>query len=153
MEIGIIVYSKTGHTYSVAEKLQKKLKADGHSVELEEVKPVGEVKPKENITFENKPDIDAYDAVIFGSPVHAFSLAPAMKEYLTQIQSLEGKKVACYVTKGLPFKSTGGKQAISEMTKIVQSKGGNMLGTDILVWKGGKLKNIIKLVDKLSALF
>jgi flavodoxin len=153
MEIGIIVYSKTGHTYSVAEKLQKKLKADGHSVELGEVKPVGEVKPKENITFENKPDIDAYDAVIFGSPVHAFSLAPAMKEYLTQIQSLEGKKVACYVTKGLPFKSTGGKQAISEMTKIVQSKGGNMLGTDILVWKGGKLKNIIKLVDKLSALF
>ncbi len=147
MEIGIIVYSKTGNTYSVAEKLQKKLKADGHSVELEEV------KPGENITFENKPEIDAYDAVIFGSPVHAFSLAPAMKEYLNQIQSLEGKKVACYVTKGLPFKSTGGKQAISQMTEIIQSKGGNILGTDILVWKGGKLENIIKLVDKLSALF
>lgn len=153
MEIGIIVYSKTGNTYSVAEKLQKKLKADGHSVELGEVKPVGEVKPKENITFENKPEIDDYDAVIFGSPVHAFSLAPAMKEYLNQIQSLEGKKVACYVTKGLPFKSTGGKQAISQMTEIIQSKGGNLLGTDILVWKGGKLENIIKLVDKLSALF
>ena len=153
MEIGIIVYSKTGHTYSVAEKLQKKLKADGHSVELEEVKPVGEVKPKENITFENKPNIDTYDAVIFGSPVHAFSLAPAMKEYLNQIQSLEGKKVACYVTKGLPFKSTGGKQAISQMTEIIQLKDGNLLGTDILVWKGGKLENIIKLVDKLSALF
>ena len=153
MEIGIIVYSKTGNTYSVAEKLQKKLKADGHSVELGEVKTVDEVKPRENITFENKPDIDAYDAVIFGSPVHAFSLAPAMKEYLNQIQSLEGKKVACYVTKGLPFKSTGGKQAISQMTEIVQSKGGNILGTDILVWKGGKLENIIKLVDKLSALF
>jgi flavodoxin len=147
MEIGIIVYSKTGNTYSVAEKLQKKLKADGHSVEL------GEVKPGENITFENKPEIDAYDAVIFGSPVHAFSLAPAMKEYLNQIQSLEGKKVACYVTKGLPFKSTGGKQAISQMTEIIQSKDGNLLGTDILVWKGGKLENIIKLVDKLSALF
>ena len=153
MEIGIIVYSKTGNTYSVAEKLQKKLKADGHSVELEEVKPVGEVKPKENITFENKPNIDTYDAVIFGSPVHAFSLAPAMKEYLNQIQSLEGKKVACYVTKGLPFKSTGGKQAISQMTEIIQLKDGNLLGTDILVWKGGKLENIIKLVDKLSALF
>lgn len=153
MEIGIIVYSKTGNTYSVAEKLQKKLKADGHSVELGEVKTVDEVKPRENITFENKPDIDAYDAVIFGSPVHAFSLAPAMKEYLNQIQSFEGKKVACYVTKGLPFKSTGGKQAISQMTEIVQSKGGNILGTDILVWKGGKLENIIKLVDKLSALF
>ena len=153
MEIGIIVYSKTGNTYSVAEKLQKKLKADGHSVELGEVKTVDEVKPRENITFENKPEIDEYDAVIFGSPVHAFSLAPAMKEYLNQIQSLEGKKVACYVTKGLPFKSTGGKQAISQMTEIVQSKGGNILGTDILVWKGGKLENIIKLVDKLSALF
>jgi flavodoxin len=153
MEIGIIVYSKTGNTYSVAEKLQKKLKADGHSVELGEVKPVDEVKPRENITFENKPEIDEYDAVIFGSPVHAFSLAPAMKEYLNQIQSLEGKKVACYVTKGLPFHSTGGKQAISQMTEIIQSKDGNLLGTDILVWKGGKLENIIKLVDKLSALF
>lgn len=151
MEIGIIVYSQTEHTYSVAEKLQEKLIGAGNKVKIEKVIPAGEVHPgKKDITFETHPNIDAYDTLIFGSPVHAFNLAPAMKAYLEQIPSLQDKKIACYVTKGLPFHRTGGNQAISQMKKICQSKGGTVIGTGIIVWRGGRSKEINELVEKFS---
>ncbi|MBI5459438.1 flavodoxin domain-containing protein [Methanobacterium sp.] len=154
MEIGIIVYSQTEHTYSVAESLQVKLLAAGHSVNIERVTTAGKVKSNSNdITFQNKPDIQEYDALIFGSPVHAFSLAPAMKAYLEQLPSLQDKNIACYVTKGLPFHRTGGNQAISQMKKLCQSKGGTILGTGIIVWRGSREKDINELVQKFSALF
>ena len=154
MEIGIIVYSQTEHTYSVAENLQEKLLAAGHTVNIERVSTAGEVKSNsKDIIFQNKPDIQGYDSIIFGSPVHAFNLAPAMKAYLEQIPSLQDKKIACYVTKGLPFHRTGGNQAISQMKKLCQSKGGTILGTGIVVWRGGRGKDIIELVQKFSRLF
>nr|WP_319373854.1 flavodoxin family protein [uncultured Methanobacterium sp.] len=153
MNIGIIVYSQTEHTYSVAERLQEKLLANGHAVEIEPVTPAGEVHPgSKDITFQNQPDIQDYDALIFGSPVHAFNLAPAMKAYLEQIPSLHDKKIACYVTKGLPFHRTGGNQAISHMKKLCQSKGGTVMGTGIIVWRGGREKEIKELVEKFSML-
>lgn len=153
MDIGIIVYSQTEHTYLVAEKLQEKLIELGNMVKIENVMPAGDVHPgKKDITFETQPSIDAYDALIFGSPVHAFNLAPAMKAYLEQIPSLQDKKVACYVTKGLPFHRTGGNQAISQMKKLCQSKGGTVMGTGIIVWRGGREKEINELVEQFSML-
>jgi NAD(P)H dehydrogenase (quinone) len=154
MEIGIIVYSQTEHTYLVAEKLQKKLIEVGNRVKIEKIIPAGEVHPgKKDITFETRPNIDEYDALIFGSPVHAFNLAPAMKAYLEQIPSLQDKKVGCYVTKGLPFHRTGGNQAISQMKKLCQSKGGTVIGTGIIVWRGGRAKEINELVEQFGMLF
>jgi NAD(P)H dehydrogenase (quinone) len=154
MKIGIIVYSQTNNTYSVAQKLQEKLLATGHEVEIERVVPAGDVHPgSKDVTFETRPEVDAYDALIFGSPVHAFSLAPAMKAYMEQIPSLQDKKIACYVTKGLPFDRTGGNQAISHMKKTCESKGGTVVGTGILVWRGGQGKKIADLVERFSGLF
>jgi len=154
MKIGIVVYSQTQHTYSVAEKLKENLLAAGHSVNVERIIPAGEVHPgSKDITFQNQSDIQEYEALIFGSPVHAFSLAPAMKAYLEQIQSLQNKKIACYVTKGLPFHRTGGNKAISQIKKLCQSKGGTIMGTGIIVWRGGREKEIQELIGKFSALF
>jgi len=44
MNIGIIVYSQTGNTLSVAKKLEEKLSLAGHSATLEQVKVVSEHK-------------------------------------------------------------------------------------------------------------
>ena len=41
MKIGIIIYSQTEHTYSVAQKLKEKLTASEHEVNLESVIPSG----------------------------------------------------------------------------------------------------------------
>lgn len=154
VKIGIIVHSQTNNTYSVAEKLQKKLQKSGNEVNIETVNMVGGNKPQsEDIQIENPPDVTGYDGLIFGSPVHAFSLAPAMKIYLEQIQSLQDKKVALYVTKSLPLKFTGGNRAIGQMEKICKSKGGNIVGSDIVIWRGDVDKNINALIQKFSLIF
>jgi flavodoxin len=154
MKIGIVVYSQTEHTYSVAQKLQEKLQEEGKEVGIERVVPEGEVHPgSKDIKFETLPDVEKYDALIFGSPVHAFSLAPAMKVYLEQIPSLQNKKIAAFVTKGLPFNWTGGNQALGKMKNICQSKGGNIIGTEVVVWNKSRDKKIGDLIRKFSVIF
>ncbi|GAI33129.1 unnamed protein product, partial [marine sediment metagenome] len=68
MNIGIILYSQTGNTYSVSLKLKEKLITAGHSVDIERLKVVGEVRPGiKDIKFETLPDAEPYDALVFGS--------------------------------------------------------------------------------------
>ena len=45
MNIGIILYSETGNTYSVSQKLKEKLIKAGHSVNIERLKVIGKVNP------------------------------------------------------------------------------------------------------------
>lgn len=154
MKIGIIVYSQTENTYSVALKLQDKFQSDGYDVEIQRVVPVGEVPPRaKDVEFHNAPEVAEYDAIIFGAPVHAFNLAPTMAAYLEQIPSLQNKKIACFVTKGLPFNWTGGNKAISKMKEICQSKGGTVVGTDIIIWRGNTDEKIEELIRRFSVLF
>lgn len=154
MKIGIIIHSYTGHTYSVAEKLQEKFLAAGNEVSIEQVKLVDdEEMDVKKIQIETFPDLNAYDVLIFGASVRAFSLSPAMTAYMTQIPSIQDKKIACFVTKGLPFHRTGGNQAISQMKKICESRGGTVMGTGIVIWRGNIEKEIDELIEKFSALF
>ena len=154
MKIGIIVHSITNNTYSVAQKISENLSAAGNEVKIERVNMVGGNRPQgKDIKIENPPDVNQYDALIFGSPVHAFSLAPAMKVYMEQIPSVQDKKIALFVTKGLRFDWTGGTRAIGQMKKICQSKGGIIMGTGIIVWNKQRDKKIAEIADKFSKLF
>lgn len=154
MKIGIVVHSQTGNTCEVAQKLQEKLSASGNEVEIQRVRMVGGDKPQgKDIKIENPPDVVKYDVLIFGAPVHAFSLAPAMKVYMEQIASLQDKKVACFVTKAMRFNWTGGTRAIGQMKKTCGSKGGIVYGTGIIVWNKQRDKKIDELVEEFSRLF
>ncbi len=154
MKMGIIVHSQTGHTYSVAQKLKEKLSAGGHQVEIEQLRLAGgqQISDK-NSKIANPPDVSRYKAVIFGAPVHGFSLSKVMTIYLNQVPSLAGKNVACFITKGLPFGWTGGNRAIGQMKKICESKWGMVSGTGIIIWNKNREKQIADVVEKLSALF
>jgi len=155
MNIGIIIYSQTGNTNSVALKLKEKLSTAGHSVGIEKIEISGELGPRAtNFQLKTRPDVDKYDALVFGAPVQAFSLSPAMKSYLMQIASLKSKKVACFVTKHLPFYWTGGNQAINKMKKICESKDGTVCGSEMVIWSSAhREKKITDMVEKLSRLF
>lgn len=155
MNIGIIIYSQTGNTNSVALKLKEKLSAAGHSVGIEQIEISGELGPRAtNFQLKRKPDVDTYDALVFGAPVQAFSLSPAMKSYLMQMASLKGKKVACFVTKHLPFYWTGGNQAVNKMEKICKSKDGTVCGSGVVIWSSAHRDHkITEVVEKLSRLF
>ncbi|HUL61571.1 MAG TPA: flavodoxin [Methanocella sp.] len=158
MKIGIIVYSQTGHTLEVAEKLAGKLRAAGHTASIEQIVPFdAEKTPQQrlpDIRFEKRPDPGPYDALAFGAPVQGFSLAKAMKAYMGPLPSLQGKKVALFTTKHLRFKWTGGTQAISAMRKSCESKGGKVCETGIVTWSGAdRDRQIADLVDRLSRCF
>jgi flavodoxin len=154
MKIGIIIHSQTNNTYSVAEKLLENFQEAGNEVKMETVDMMGGNKPQgKDIQIENPPDVTKYDALVFGSPVHAFALAPAMITYLEQISSLSDKRIALYVTKALPFRWTGGSRALGQMEKICKSKGGTVVAKDIVVWRGDINKKIDELVRKFSVIF
>jgi len=155
MNIGIIVFSQTGNTHSVALRLQQKLSAAGHTATVERVEISGELGPRAtDFQLKTRPEVASYDALVFGAPVMAFSLSPAMKSYLAQIASLKGKQVACFVTKSLPFYWTGGNQAIHKMGEICESKGGAVCGSGIVIWSSARREQMITdVVERLCRLF
>ena len=155
MNIGIILYSETGNTYSVSQKLKEKIVKAGHYVNIERLKVIGKVHPStKDVKFESLPDIEPYDALVFGSPVQAFSLSSAMTAYLSQIKSLQDKKVAFLVTQFFPFSWLGGNRTIGQMKKICESKGATICGAAVVNWsKPSREKQIAEMVEKLSKLF
>lgn len=135
MKIGIIVHSMTGHTYAVAEKLKEKLDKKGHSVNIEKINVVGKEDPQKiDFELDSPPAISSYDAVCFGGPVRGFSISPVLSAYLKQIDSINGKNVACFVTKTLAGNWTGGNRTIKQIKKLCEDKGGTVITTCILAW-------------------
>ncbi len=154
MNIGMIVYSQTGNTHSVALKLQEKLSAAGHAVTLERVEVIGEVGPGKPVQFKTLPDAAKYEALVFGSPVQAFSLCQAMVDYLKQVASLQGKKVAFLVTEAFPYPWLGGNRAVRQMKRLCEAKGAAVCGSGIVNWmKKRREQQIVEVVDRLSSLF
>lgn len=154
MKIGIIVYSHTGNTFSVAQRLEEKLAAAGHTVRVEKVTVVDDDQiDASKVQLKAIPDINAYDALIFGSPVRGFSLSAAMTGYLSQSASLKGKKVFGYVTQFFPFPSMGGNRAIEQMKKLCESKGCKLMETGIINWSNLRRRKMIgDVVEKISGL-
>ena len=155
MNIGMIIYSQTGNTYSVATKIEERLAAAGHSVNLERLQVVGEYKPgTEDVQFETLPDAGQYDALVLGAPVQGFSLAPVMNSYLQQIASLQNKQVVCLVTQYFPYPWLGGNRAVRQMKRICESKGATVWGSGIVNWsRKSRDQQIVEVVDRLSNLF
>ena len=110
MKILIIYYSLDGHTRFVAEKISSI--SGGDLLELRTVKQLPSTNlirhfwgGKQVITgerpellpfFQNPAD---YDLIFIGTPVWAFSYAPAFKTFFHQIK-ISGKKIALFCTNG-----------------------------------------------------
>lgn len=154
MKIGIIVYSRTGHTLSVATKLKEKLSAAGHAVTLERLETTGPVSlSPTSAELKTKPSIDPYEALVFGSPVQGGVPAPPMTSCLEQVASLEGKKVACLVTGFFPA-GWGRNQTVAKMKQICESKGATVCGSGSVGWLSlGRRQKIAKVVDGLANCF
>lgn len=153
MRIGIVVYSQTGNTLSAAEALKEQLAKKGHSAAIEKIAVLGEATPgSKEIKFGKLPDLASYEALVLAAPVQAFSLCTAMSAYLKELPGLNGRKVACFVTKALPGNWTGGKGALATMAKAVEAKGGKVCGSGIVHWNR-KEKEMPELVEKFGCLF
>lgn len=152
MNIGIIVLSNTGNTLSVAQKLKDTLAAMGHTAILERVTAISEdPSTQAGKQLKDAPDPTAYDALIFGAPVWAFSLSSVMNDYLSQLPSLQGKKTGCFVTQQLPYVWLGGNHAIRQMKTACETKGAAVFETGIVNWSNkNREKQITDLIEKLA---
>ncbi|MGI6606725.1 MAG: flavodoxin family protein [Peptococcia bacterium] len=152
LKIGIIIHSHTGNTLSVAQKLKEKLLAEGHSVSLEQVIAVDDQQVNQaKVEFANKPELDAYDVLIFGAPVRAFSLSAIMAAYLTQAASMQGKKVGCFMTQQFPYPWLGGNRSIRQMKNLCEAKDAQVVATGVVNWSSKqRQEKISDTVQKLS---
>jgi len=152
MNIGIIVYSRTGNTLSVGEKIRKALLLKGHSVQLQKITAENDDPQASGaIRLTSIPDASVYDAVIFGGPVTGGQLSPYMKEYLKHLPSLQGKKVSCYVTQHFPLKWMGSTRSVKYITRAVEQNGAQIKASGIVQWSSKEREIQIKnVVDNLS---
>lgn len=154
MNIGIIVHSRTGHSYLVAQKLKEKLASGGHIVTIEKITAIKDDEADAaKVQLINPPSIEAYDLLIFGAPVRGLSLSPVMSAYISQIITLQEIKVGAFVTQFFPFKKMGGERSIKQLINLCESKGGKVFETGIINWTNLKRQNQIEnLVINMSRL-
>ena len=154
MNIGIIVYSLSDHTLTVAGRLKEKLTAAGHKVSLERVTTVGPAKVNfEDAELKTMPVVDAYDALVFACPVRGGTVPSPMKRYLEQIPSLREKNVVCLVTHFFR-REWGANQVLASLRQICESKGATVRGVGDVQWFSlHRRRQIAQVVEDLSKAF
>lgn len=138
MKIAIIVHSKTGTTRKFADRIDCKLREDGHTTKLIQIEtdvPItsGSVRRCEKFAITNLPDITESDTVLLGGPVWGFSASPVIIECMNALGDFKGKKVIPFVTAGFPFKFMGAKQAIALMSRNAAAKNADIMPGAIIV--------------------
>ncbi len=145
MKIGIIVYSQTNNTLSVAEKLRETLASNGAEAEIARVAVEGgDPKSGTPLKLIGAPDPNGYDAVVFASPVQAFSLAQGMVLYLKQLPKFEAKKVLFFTTQHLKKPWLGANHAIKQAKALIAAKGTAVSETGIVHWSSEQREEQIK---------
>jgi flavodoxin len=152
MNIGLIIFSRTGNTLSVAERIRDAFLTQGHAVDLELITAEDEnSNSKLPLRLTNAPSPVRYDIVVFGAPVQAFSLSPIMMTYLKQMQPIKDKKVCCFVTEHFAKPWLGGNHAIVQMNRLLRLKGAVVMKTGVINWTSKfRDEQIIDLISNLS---
>jgi len=115
----VIYYSFEGNTRFIAENI-----AEAAGADIAELKPVSDIKNTKftkylwggrQVVMGKRPaiekmtvDIEEYELIFIGTPVWAFSFAPALNTFFTKY-SISGKKIALFCcdggTKGKTFEN------------------------------------------------
>lgn len=157
MKIGLVFYSFSGNTKRVFEYLKEKFLSCGDEVEFIQLKPVNEPKSffRQGLSafLKNKPllsgeipyDLEGFDYLILGSPLWAFTFAPALRSYLDKVKGLKGKKVRILFTYG---SGAGLDKGIRELKELLENKGAQV--ESFLGLSGSKVKDKNYLEEKLK---
>lgn len=150
MSIGIIVYSKTGNTLQVAERINASLNQSGLNAEVQRFSAETEnTQSNKPVRLTSLPDPNKYDALIFGAPVQAFSLDPAMILYLNKIESIKNVPTLCFITQHFKKPWMGGNHAMRQLIAVLKTKGTDASSIGIVNWSGDQRENQIdSIVEK-----
>lgn len=150
MNIGIIVYSKTGNTLLVAERTADALMQAGNQVKLHRFTAEMEsAQSNKLVRLSHSPDPNGYDALIIGAPVQAFSLDPAMTMYLQQFAFTKKTPTYCFITQHFKKQWMGGNHAMKQLTSHLRAKGIAADSLGIVNWSGERReKQIDNIVEQ-----
>lgn len=136
----IAYFSWSGNTQYVAEKIHKTVGGDMFRIETETPYPdnyhetayvVAKKQYEENIKpkLKDNGDVSDYDVIFVGTPAWWYTMAPAVKTFLTE-NNFEGKTIVPFITHG-----GGGKYSIAEdMSKL--AKGSKVLKPFVVAGRG-----------------
>ncbi len=149
MNIGILVHSMTGHTLSVAQRIEKKLMDKGHTCRIERVsardeESLSKGQVMQPIQLISPPDPLVYDALILGAPVWGFSLSKVMNAYIDRLPKLSGKKAACFITQSFAYPIFGGNRSLRQMKADCQQKGASLYASGIVNWSNSRREEQIE---------
>lgn len=91
MKLAIVFFSATQNTRTMAKTLKKEFETLGASVDMHDITTLADRQKEISFT--------AYDAVVFGFPVHSLRAPKIAREWLQTIDG-EGKKCAMFFTYG-----------------------------------------------------
>ncbi len=129
MKTGIVVYSETGNTLGIAEALKERLSEAGKDADILQIRA-----DKRRRKLEASPEVEGYDYLVFGAPVHAFTVARPMKLFLKRLSSTD-VRVGIYVTQA----AIGKTIALRRMRKMLKKKGASVItgdGVSVALKKG-----------------
>lgn len=155
MNIAIAVHSRTGNTRSVAMRLKQTLEASGHTVRIFDVGASGSpARDDEDRSSDGAASLAGFEGIVFGSPVHAFSLSPDMTAFMETLPSMEGKTVACFVTQAFPFAWMGGFRTLRQMAALCTARGAAVKAGCVVNWgRTCREKLISRAVERMASLF
>jgi len=128
MNVAIVIYSKTGMTFKIAQKISLLLTDSKINCDIIRLQTKDELRPRlKTVSILTKANLDSYDTVIFGTPVWAFTAAPVVPAFLKNKPELKGKKVLNYITMGLPFKFMGGNSTQTLIDSLTSACGATVI--------------------------
>ncbi len=154
----IIYFSLTGNTYQLAQIISQELQHKNFEVDMVRLKPVDGARTfagqamtalqrkRVNIGDVNF-NLSMYNVILFGSPVWAFSPAPALNTYLDKCHGLDGKKIVVFYTYG---SGTGKGRAVKIVNEMLEHKEIKSLHSLLIAQKD--LKNKQDVINKINEL-
>jgi len=134
MIIGILVYSYTGNTLMVAEKIKKQILKNGDSAQIHKVTCInGDPNGRQTLVLKDVPDLSGYNKLIIGAPINGFSLCKAMKIYF-QMNKIKASQVNCFVTQYFKSAHFGGNRGIKQISEHIVKQGVKVNNTAIIHW-------------------
>lgn len=150
MKVGIIVYSHSGHTLAAAQHLKERLSAAGHQPALERLELAGPAPAgREEVPLKNCPDISAYNAVVFCSPVHGGRPALPLTHYLAQLPPQKGRPAVLLVTHFFR-PDWGAELTIAALRAACETRGARVIGAASVRWPGlGRSRRLESAADEM----
>jgi len=152
MKIGILIYSHSGNTLSVAEKIKEEIKKRNLDATIERITLVNDdPQSPQPAVLKNIPNIDEYDKLIIGAPINGFSLCKAMRLYLENHAKLKSKEINCFVTQHFKHSFLGGNRGIKQVTSFCNNQNSTVKNTSIIHWSSNnREEEIVTAVDLMA---